>query len=188
MKSFLRDTFLGGLFVVIPLTLVAMLVHRVYEILNAALAPLEAWLPIRPAFPGMWAMLVLVVLCFVAGLLLRLPGMEGASRAGKTMLARVFPPARTLLGIEQALQGGESGMHAAFLETDDGLAPAFVLEKMDDGSATVFLPSSPRASEGTILVVPASRVHRLDASIAQVIRCVSQRGYGASELLKRRQR
>jgi uncharacterized membrane protein len=72
----------------------------------------------------------------------------------------------------------------SLVEVEDGsLAPAFLIERHDDGRCTVFIPSAPTPMAGAILIMPVERVHPIDVPIGTILGCVSKWGTGAGELL-----
>jgi hypothetical protein len=51
-------------------------------------------------------------------------------------------------------QGQESSWQPALAEIEDALVPAFIVEDLDDGRFTVFVPSSPAPLAGAIYILP----------------------------------
>ena len=71
----------------------------------------------------------------------------------------------------------------ALVEIEDALVPAFIIEELDDGSYTVFVPSVPTPLAGAVYILNAARVHPVDVSFAQAIQTVTKWGSGSKELL-----
>jgi hypothetical protein len=72
---------------------------------------------------------------------------------------------------------------AALVEIEDALVPAFIIEELDDGSCTVFVPSAPTPMAGAVYILAASRVHKLDVPFTQVLKAVSHWGSGSKDLV-----
>ena len=57
------------------------------------------------------------------------------------------------------------------------------MEENDNGSVTVFVPSSPAITIGTIYIVDRSRVTPLEVSMIDVVDCISQWGIGSGRII-----
>ena len=77
----------------------------------------------------------------------------------------------------------ESAWTPALIELEDALVPAFIIETLDDGRLTVFVPSVPTPLAGAVYVLSADRVHILDVPFTQAIRSISRWGSGSSDLV-----
>ena len=66
------------------------------------------------------------------------------------------------------------------VELEDALVPAFVIETLDDGRFTVFVPSVPTPFAGAVYVLSPERVHILDVPFTQALRSISRWGSGSS--------
>ena len=58
----------------------------------------------------------------------------------------------------------------ALVEIEDALVPGFIIEELDDGRFTVFVPSVPTPLAGTVDVLRRQRVHILDIPFTQAIK------------------
>jgi len=81
-------------------------------------------------------------------------------------------------------QGLESEWQPALAEIEDALVPAFIVEVIDDGRFTVFVPSSPTPLAGAIYILSPERVHPLNASFAQAVKVVTRWGSGSKALVE----
>jgi len=64
----------------------------------------------------------------------------------------------------------------ALVEIEEALVPAFLVEEHEDGSFTVFVPSSPTPTVGALYILPKERVHPVNVSFATAIKCVTRWG------------
>ena len=113
MKLFLRRTLLGGLFVILPVTLIVIVLTRAVAGIRAALEPIAASLPFAALFPGLWvivpAVLMLVLLCFITGLVLNLPFVRDWITAAQQSLVKHSPFTGTCAASKRAsLQKAET--------------------------------------------------------------------------------
>ena len=77
----------------------------------------------------------------------------------------------------------ESAWMPALIELEDALVPGFVIEPLDDGRFTVFVPSVPTPLAGAVYVLTAERVHILDVPFTQAVRSISRWGSGSRDLV-----
>ena len=69
------------------------------------------------------------------------------------------------------------------MELEEALVPAFIIEELDDGRLTVFVPSVPTPLAGAVYILGRERVHALDIPFTQAIRSVSRWGSGSKDLV-----
>lgn len=72
----------------------------------------------------------------------------------------------------------------ALVEIEEALAPAFIVEELDDGRYTVLVPSVPTPAAGSLLIVARDRVHPLDTPLTQAVKVISHWGVGAGVLAR----
>jgi uncharacterized membrane protein len=77
----------------------------------------------------------------------------------------------------------ENAWRPALAEIEDALVPAFIVEELDDGRFTVFVPSVPTPLAGAIYILAAARVHPVNVSFAQAVKVITRWGSGSSELV-----
>ena len=79
--------------------------------------------------------------------------------------------------------GEERTWQPALAELEDALVPAFIIEELDDGRFTVFVPSVPTPFAGAVYVIERARVHILDIPFTKAISSISRWGSGSKELV-----
>jgi len=67
---------------------------------------------------------------------------------------------------------------------EEALVPALIIEKLDDGSFTVLLPSVPTPMAGALYILPPERVHPVDVPFTATLKVFSKWGTGAGELVR----
>jgi uncharacterized membrane protein len=83
-----------------------------------------------------------------------------------------------------AEQGEGTSWKPALVEIEDALVPAFIIEVLDEGLFTVFVPSVPTPLAGAIYILEPKRVHPLDVPFTHAIKVISRWGFGAKELVR----
>jgi uncharacterized membrane protein len=71
----------------------------------------------------------------------------------------------------------------ALAEIEEALVPAFIIEALDNGSFTVFVPAAPTPFTGSIYILTPERVHPVDVPFTSVIKSLSHWGSGSKELV-----
>ena len=104
-------------------------------------------------------------------------------------MERVFferlPGYGLLRSLTQRLAGDRNAeaWRPALVELEDALVPAFIIEELDDGRFTIFVPSVPTPFAGAVYVLSPERVHVLDVPFTQAVRTISQWGSGSRHLV-----
>ncbi len=100
------------------------------------------------------------------------------------MLPRI--PGYTLFRSMTRQLAGDSGetlWKAALVEIEDALVPALIVEELDDGSFTVFVPSVPTPMAGAVYILAAHRVHPLDVPFTHIVKAIARWGSGSKDLV-----
>jgi uncharacterized membrane protein len=188
MRKFWKSagsTFFGGLLVVVPLYLSVLLLLKAMQSLVGLVRPvamlLPAWLPAEHAL----SLLLVIILCFLIGAAVRTPaGRAIRERIEKSLFERI-PGYALLRSLTQRIAGKdeERAWKPALVEIEEALVPAFIIEELDDGRFTVFVPSVPTPFAGAVYVLAPERVHPLDVPFTQALQSVSRWGSGSKELV-----
>lgn len=189
--SFAKTTALGGLVFLLPLLVVAYLLVQAYEIMLEVAEPLARVLPVEAlggiAWAGVLAALLLVLLCFLVGLLARTAlarrlrqGFERRVVAGVPFYGFVKSMLSSSLPAEE-----EGGLRPVLVRFDDCSQIAFEVERPRPGEVAVFLPGAPNPWSGKVQLVAAARVQPLDAGMMGTVATIQQLGLGTGALLAR---
>ena len=183
--EFFKNTLVGGLLVVVPLYLAVLLLLKAMQSVAGLVRPVARLLP--PSLPAenILSLLLVVSICFLLGLAIR-------ARTGRAMRVRLEQslferiPGYTLFrSLTQRLAGEsrENVWQPALAEIEEALVPAFIIEELEDGRFTVFVPSIPTPLAGAVYILSRARVHPLDVPFTQAIQTVSRWGSGAKALV-----
>jgi uncharacterized membrane protein len=185
IDEFLKPTLIGGLLIILPLGLIAFLITRSLAVLKPITDSISPYLPERFRYPILIALVLLLLICFAVGLVAQT---KFGQRLGIFIEASVlnYIPGYTLLrSLTQRVGDAEESRKfaPAFVEVEESLVPAFVIEEHDDGRYTVFVPSVPTPAVGALYVMRRERVHIVDAPFMDAVKCVSRFGEGTEKLL-----
>jgi uncharacterized membrane protein len=186
LAEFTKTTLIGGLLIVLPIYVAILLLAKMISGALAFLSPVTAQIPATVAFRQVIAVLIMLAVCFMAGLIVRTRvGLRAVNALEDAVLERI--PGYTLLrGLAGRLSGrrAEAPFAPALVEIEDALAPAFIVEELDDGRYTVLVPSVPTPAAGTLLIVARERVHPVDVPFSQAVTVISKWGAGAGQLAR----
>jgi len=185
LAEFTKTTLIGGVLVILPVWISTLLLLKAIGGIFSLLSPVTAALPPTMALRQLVSLLIVVVACFIAGLVVRTgPGLRAKSVLDRYLLERI--PGYTLLrGLAGRITGQEEGktFAAALVEIEDALVPAFIVEEHADGKYTVFVPSVPTPAAGTVYILERSRVHLVDVPFTAAVSVISKWGAGSEKLL-----
>jgi uncharacterized membrane protein len=186
--QFLLATLVRGILFLLPLTIIAVLARETYRAILSVTRPLAGWLAVRPLFgllPEHLLAIVLILSVFlIAGLFVGTQaGRALSDRLERTVLYRV-PGYVLFRGAASAVPGLqlESDFAPVLVHTDEGWSLALLVERHPQGICTVFIPESPSPTKGSVVLVEASRVRPLEASVLSLLSCLTRSGVGASTL------
>ena len=184
-REFLVSTVVGGLFVVVPVYLAVLLLLKGMKSAGTLVRPFAALLPDWLPAQDLLALVLVLVLCFAVGMAVRTrPGRMMRERMERVFFERL-PGYGLLRSLTQRLAGDRNAeaWKPALVELEDALVPAFIIEELDDGRFTIFVPSVPTPFAGAVYVLSPERVHVLDVPFTQAVRTISQWGSGSKTLV-----
>ena len=162
------------------------MIAKAIQGLVAALKPITAVVPAYVQFREIIAALVIITICFIAGLIVRTgPGLR-AKKAFEGAVLERLPGYTQLRGLAGRFtgRGDEPTFAPALVEIEEALVPALIIEKLDDGSFTVLVPSVPTPMAGALYILPPERVHPVDVPFTATLKVFSKWGTGAGEFVR----
>lgn len=169
----------------LPVYLAFLLLLKAMKSLAKVVRPLARLLP--KSFPGetVISLLLVLALCLLVGLLLRTSFGHAAWLKIENSLLQKIPGYAVIRGMTRQLAGQseERTWQPALAEIEEALVPAFIVEELDHGRYTVFVPSAPTPLAGTIYILTADRVHPLNVPFTHAIKILTRWGSGSQELV-----
>jgi uncharacterized membrane protein len=183
--EFAGSAFLSGLLIVVPIYLSILLLLKAMQSVVGFVRPLAmlvpAWFPAERAL----SLLLVLIVCFLIGVAVRTPaGRAIRERIEKSLFERI-PGYALLRSLTQRIAGKdeERAWKPALAEIEEALVPAFIIEELDDGRFTVFVPSVPTPFAGAVYILAAERVHPLNVPFTEALKSISRWGSGSKELV-----
>ena len=142
---------------------------------------LPEWLPAE----NVLSLLLVLIICFLIGVVVRTPIGRATRERIEKSLFEGLPGYSLFRSLTQRLagEGQENVWRPALVEIEDALVPAFIIEELEDGRFTVFVPSVPTPLAGAVYVLRRERVHPLNVPFTQAIKAVSRWGSGSKDLV-----
>lgn len=184
-REFVVSAVVGGLLVLVPIYLAALLLLKGMQSAANLLRPIAALLPAWLPGENIWSLVVVLIACFAVGAAIR-------TRAGRVIRERMemtffgrLPGYAVLRSLTQRLAGesDESAWKPVLAEIEDALVPAFIIEEFDDGRYTVFVPSVPTPFAGAVYILNRERVHPVDIPFTEAMKSISRWGSGSKNMV-----
>ena len=195
-KNFLRTTILGGVIVILPTIILVFAFMWLFGKVGSAIKPLtdlvvgNLTLPDRYDEPIATAIVIFVIVigCFFVGLFVRtrlgqiiLHNIEGSLLSRAPGYKMVKETVNQLFG---AKKSPFSSVALVRIFENDTKVTAFITDRHDDGTVTVFVPTGPNPTSGFIYHLNAQFVHPVDVSVEDAMRSVISCGAGSEKLIK----
>jgi uncharacterized membrane protein len=189
-RGFFRTTVVGGILFLVPVVAIIAIVEKALGLLDRLAVPLARWLAVRdvagvPA-PRLLAVLLLVLICFLAGLFART---RIARRFVDSLEARVLsniPGYSFLKSLGASFAGMDDGQGGSVIlvRIEDAWQIGFLMERMGNGEVVVFVPGAPGASSGSVYFMAPDRIRPLDVPMSQAVSCLRRLGRGSAALIR----
>lgn len=184
--KFLAETVKGGIFFVIPLTVVLVILAKAHAVLKELTAPIASLLPnnilgINGGFLIAFSSLILI--CFFGGLLIKSEKIK--RRVGvieENFLSRIPGYSFIKAVASDTLEDGSNSMQAVMVPDDAAYVLGLIIER--NGSlCTIYIPGAPNASSGEIKTYDIKDVVLINAKAKDVLASLSRLGRGSSQWL-----
>ena len=182
--NYLLGRIITGFIIIVPLYLCILLLLKIMSSLAKLVRPITTLLPDWLPGENLLAFLVMLLLCLLVGVLVRTKAGYAVQQKIERSFFQRIPGYSLFRSLTRRLAGESEGnvWQPALAEIEEALVPAFIIEELDDGRYTVFVPSSPSPFAGTVYILERNRVHPIDVPFKQAIKVVSRWGEGAKEL------
>ena len=185
LREFLANALVGGLLIVLPIYLAVLVLLKGMKSVAALVRPLTGLVPDWLPAENLLSLALVLVVCFLIGIAVRTRvGRIIRERIEKSLFERL-PGYALFRSLTQRLagEGRESAWKPALVEIEEALVPAFIIEELEDGRFTIFVPSVPTPFAGAVYILSPERVHALDVPFTQAISSISRWGSGSKDLV-----
>ncbi len=174
-----------GMLVIVPVDLALLLRLKGMKSVGQLVSPIARLLPAWVPAEEVLSLLLFLAICALIGVAVGTRvGHDGQSWIEKTIFEKI-PGYGLLRGLTQQAAGKslENSWKPALFRSDEALVPAFIIEELDDGRFTVFVPSIPTPFAGAVFVLDRDRVFPVDVPFADAVKVVSRWGSGARHMV-----
>ncbi len=193
LSQLIKTTFLGGFLVILPAYLGILALNKMIKgiiaLIPALLTPLAKILGIAEndlATPI--ALIIFLLLCLIAGIVIQ----SSYATLFKNALEPIFKKIPGYLLFRSiinriAKMEKEDNYDTGFValgETNQALAPAFLIEKHENGYYTIFIPTVPTPTIGNIYIIPENRVFPVNIPFLDMVKFISRWGEASPQLLQ----
>jgi uncharacterized membrane protein len=192
MLKALRTTIIGGILFLIPIAICVAVIGQGLKVANVVAKPVTAVLPVNMiggvAVAEVLAIVLLLLICFMAGLLARVALARKAVGALEANVLSRLPIYALMKTKTQSLLSPDDieGMSVVAMRFDDCWQIGFEIERIESGKVALFLPGSPDPWSGSVCIAEQDRVTPLDLPVATVANMARRLGRGANEALRGR--
>jgi uncharacterized membrane protein len=189
LVSLLKSTAVGGFVFLVPLVIAVAILAKGMQLMRLLAQPLEDWISLDSGsgiLVGNLALLfALLLVCLLAGLVAKSPPGRKLGAALEAKLSASLPGYGFVKGITDSIAQSDEVARSftpVLARFDDNAQVAFEVERLPGGNVVVYLPGAPNPWSGTVVLMSADRVARLDLSMTEAIKSVQGLGRGSAAL------
>jgi uncharacterized membrane protein len=184
-RQSVTQALIAGILFILPVYLAVLLLLKAAKSIGGVVKPLTGLLPEWFPAENLLSFLLVLLVCLLIGMALRTSlGRAARTRVENSLLQKI-PGYGVFRSMTRQMAGDsrENAWQPALAEIEDALVPAFIVEELDDGRFTVFVPSVPTPLAGAIYILTAARVHPVDVPFTQAVKVITHWGSGSRELV-----
>lgn len=191
-QRFVVTTILGGLVVVLPLTLFVFIIRVLFDFIIGVIHPISSLFGfsdhVNEWLINLLVLAIILVLFFLIGLAVRT---EMGQRLFQNLEEQWLKPLPFYTIIRETVQQLFSKDKMPFSKVvlvdpfNSGmLMTGFITDELPNGFFTVFVPTAPNPTNGFIFHIPPERVTLVDSGTEDAMRSVISLGIGSSRLFR----
>jgi uncharacterized membrane protein len=190
--SRIKSTIIAGIVFLIPFLIITLLLGKVFDIMLLIADPIgDMVTPEGVAdfvVTNLLAALLVLVICFLAGLLAKSAMMQRLFASLDRRLTLLIPGYAFFRSAFRDLDPtATAGLKPVVVRLNDMRQLGFWVEDVDENDCIVFFPIAPEPRSGTVAIVEKSRVTELDTGFINVVDVLNRLGTGGSAVLPKTQ-
>lgn len=189
LNQFVRMTLAGGILFLVPIAVLVIIIEKALSIAHKLIDPLILRLPDKTIFdlhlPVIASSVVLILFCFFTGLLARTALAKKAIGWLESTLLSNLPGYEFFKDLGEQILGLEkqSANQVVLVRIEDAWQFAFLLERLDHGHVSIFVPGSPNPQSGSVYFLTEDRIRPVDVPPTAALKSLRRMGAGANLLL-----
>ena len=197
-KKFLQTTFLGGIIIILPITITVFIFKWLFNLIGDIIQPLTSWmiklLPLPDKVDEMIASLIIISIilggCFFVGLIIKTRFGQLIFNLFENALLKKTPGYKMVKETVNQLFNRKvspfSSVALVQIFQNETLVTGFVTDEHDNNMSTVFVPTGPNPTSGFIYHLPNEYIHKIDVKVEDAMRSVISCGTGSSALIQKK--
>jgi len=184
-KARLRSNLVYGAIVLIPVSILIVVGVELVRFLDRVARVLALNSPLGAGFALLLVLLLLVVACYAIGAIIHTRIGAWSFERLEDKVLRQLPFYKVISRILKGFAAQEENVVPALAQIGPpGTAVmGFIIEENDNGTTTVFVPSIPALTVGSLHVLDNDRVTRLEVSHREFIECLGEWGVGSGKVI-----
>lgn len=187
--NYIKLTIVGGALLLIPLFVLVAVILKAGSLVKRIVTPIAHWLPFQ--IPGiaketLLAILVLLFLCFLAGIFMHTAIAQRFKKILEEDILVHIPGYSYLqaLSTDKLTNSHSSTWKPATVQIDGNEVICFVVDETEH-YCSIFFPSAPTPSSGTVCARDKQDVRYLPISVSETFAILRQLGKGSAAALER---
>jgi uncharacterized membrane protein len=188
IAQFVRTTIVGGLLFLAPIVVLFVIFVKAFQYAKKGLSAVFVYFPaayeLSAGAATALSIVVLAIVCFLAGLLARtVPAQRIVDALESSVLSKI--PAYEYLKQESASALGaaeHTDLPVVFVPMEGGWQLGLQTEALSDGLVSIFVPGSPDPHSGAVFFFPADIIRPAGLELLAALNCLRRCGAGASAL------
>jgi uncharacterized membrane protein len=187
LVEFVKSTVVGGLVFLVPVIVLVYVVGKALIFAKKVAEPVSTHLPVGTivgvAVVDLIGLALIMAICFLAGLMARSSLARAVVNQAEDRFLWKLPVYGMVKGVTESIgEEGSESLKPVLAKLDDAAQIAFEIERLSDGRVVVFLPGSPDAWSGSVMIMTEDRIEPLQASLVAAVQNLRARGRGTREL------
>jgi uncharacterized membrane protein len=190
LLRFVKTTIVGGALWLVPITIVLVVLAKVHGLISKLLGPIVEALQLRDiggvAASRLIAVVVLLLVCFLAGLLSKTAMAQRTVEWLERAILSNLPGYSMVHALGEQVTGhahGGTELKPVLARIEDAWQLAMLVEAVDAEHLAVFVPGAPDPRSGSIYLLTKDRIKPVDISTRDAMKCIKGLGIGARSLL-----
>lgn len=192
IKSFIKTSLLGGTLVVLPIVILILVFKWLYEFIADKIKPLTYILletaKLQEFVASILAIAIIILTFFLVGVTVKTKLGRFAFAYVEQIFLTKLPLYKIIKETTLQLVGSEKTLfkHVALVKLfgNETRVTAFITEEHDDGSYTVFVPSSPAPTAGFIYHLTKDKVQKIKYPVDKAMKTIISLGVGSKEMME----
>ncbi len=190
-KSFLKTSIIGGVVVILPMFIFIMVFKWLFGWVTDIIQPLTDLLVtkshMKEIIADLLVITIILISCFIIGVIVKTEFGKFIHEKLERRVLKIAPGYSTIKEIVMQVVGKKvpfSSVALVRVFENDTLMTAFITDKHEDGSCTVFIPTAPNPTSGFVYHIKNEYIHNVDVPVEEAMRSIITCGAGSNKILK----